>query len=197
MAKMMKRWIPVLLSVSLMMTLTGCVKVIDKGTEGQYTGEVAFDATADSSSDWAQISDEITNGAVDLADLLKGDGIGTETVAVKTEATVTELITKGPKNILALEIEGYDGEEEIQLQIGSVYSGTALRDIQTVKTFENFTNQTEWSQYAKALNAEMHTQIVEPLALDESVVGKKISVAGGAVQSGSVVTITPASLNVE
>jgi len=184
-------------AVCLAFTLTGCVKVIDKGTEGQYTGEVAFDASADSSSDWTKIADEISGNAVDLSEVLSGDGIGSGTAAVKGTGTVTELITKGPKNILALEIEGYDGSEEFQLQVGSVYSGTALRDIQSVKAFESFTNQTEWSQYAEALNAEMHAQIVEPLGIDDSIVGKKVTFTGGAVQSGSVVTITPASLSVE
>lgn len=181
--------------VCLAVTLTGCVKIIDKGTEGQYTGEVAFDASADSSSDWGQITEEITAAAVELSDVLNGDGIGSDTVAVKGTGTVKELITKGPKNILALEVEGC--EDEIQLQVGSVYSGTALRDIQTLKTFEDFTNQTEWSQYAKALNAEMHGQVVEPLAIDDSIVGKKVTFAGGATQSGGTVTITPASLSVE
>ena len=47
-------------------SLTGCVKVIDKGTEGQYTGEVAFDASADSSGDWGQISQEITDNAKEV-----------------------------------------------------------------------------------------------------------------------------------
>ena len=179
--------------VCLAVTLTGCVKIIEKGTEGQYTGEVAFDASADSSSDWTQIAEEITAAAVELSDVLNGDGIGS--AAVKGTGTVKELITKGPKNILALEVEGC--ADEIQLQVGSVYSGTALRDIQTLKTFEDFTNQTEWSQYAKALNAEMHGQVVEPLAIDDSIVGKKVTFTGGATQSGGTVTITPASLSVE
>ena len=181
--------------VCLAVTLTGCVKIIEKGTEGQYTGEVAFDASADSSSDWTQIAEEITAAAVELSDVLNGDGIGSDTAAVKGTGTVKELITKGPKNILALEVEGC--ADEIQLQVGSVYSGTALRDIQTLKTFEDFTNQTEWSQYAKALNAEMHAQVVEPLAIDDSIVGKKVTFTGGATQSGGTVTITPASLSVE
>ena len=58
-------------------SLTGCVKVIDKGTEGQYTGEVAFDASADSSGDWGQISQEITDNAKEIGSVLSGDGIGT------------------------------------------------------------------------------------------------------------------------
>ena len=183
-------------AVCLAFTLTGCVKIIDKGTEGEYTGEVAFDAAADSSSDWGQISAEIEEKAAEISEVM-GSGIGSEAVAVKGTATVTEYIEKGPKHILAITPDGYDGSETFMLQIGSVYSGTSLRDIQTLKIFENFTNQTEWSQYAKALNAEMHAQVVEPLGLDDSAVGKKVTFTGAATQSGSEVTITPSSLTVE
>jgi len=186
-----------LAAVCLLTTLTGCVKVIDKGTEGQYTGEVAFDAAADSSSDWTQIAEEISGNASDIVSLLSEDGIGSNTVAVKGSGTVTELITKGPKNILAVEIDSYDGQNTFQIQVGSVYSGTALRDVQTLKSFEAFTNQTEWSQYGKALNAEMHAQVIEPLAIDDSIVGKKVTFTGAATQSGTEVTITPSALTVE
>lgn len=193
---MKKRLVSVMTAVCLAFTLTGCVKIIDKGTEGEYTGEVAFDAAADSSSDWGQISAEIEEKAAEISEVM-GSGIGSEAVAVKGTATVKEYIEKGPKHILAITPDGYDGSETFMLQIGSVYSGTSLRDIQTLKIFENFTNQTEWSQYAKALNAEMHAQVVEPLGLDDSAVGKKVTFIGAATQSGSEVTITPSSLTVE
>ena len=193
---MRKELILAVAAITLSLSLTGCVKVIDKGTEGQYTGEVAFDASANSSDDWSQISAEIEGNASDLSEVLSGDGIGTA-AAVSGTGEVTEFISKGPKNILAVKLDGYDGDETFMVQIGSVYSGTAIRDIQTVKTFESFTNQTEWSAYAKALNAEMHAQVVEPLALDDSVVGKKVTFVGAATISGSEVTITPVALTVE
>jgi len=193
---MRKELILAVAAITLSLSLTGCVKVIDKGTEGQYTGEVAFDASANSSDDWSQISAEIEENASDLSEVLSGEGIGTA-AAVSGTGEVTEFISKGPKNILAVKIDGYDGDETFMIQIGSVYSGTAIRDIQTVKTFESFTNQTEWSAYAKALNAEMHAQVVEPLALDDSVVGKKVTFVGAATISGSEVTITPVALTVE
>ena len=193
---MKKRLVSVITAACIAFTLTGCVKVIEKGTEGQYTGEVAFDAAADSSSDWGQISTEIEEKASELSELM-ASGIGSTAAAVKGSGTIAEYIEKGPKHILAITPDGYDGSETFMLQIGTVYSGTALRDIQTLKVFENFTNQTEWSQYAKALNAEMHAQVVEPLGLDDSCVGKKVTFTGAATQSGKEVTITPSSLTVE
>ena len=43
----------------------------------------------------------------------------------------------------------------------------------------------------------MHSQVIEPLSLDDSVVGKKITFVGAATISGSEVTITPVTLSVE
>ena len=173
------------------------MKVIDKGTEGQYTGEVAFDASASSSGDWDAILSEITGAAQELSALdlsALGDG-----KAVNLKATVKEFVSKanGKKNSIIIQPEGYEGEYTFTVQLGSVYSGTVLRDLQTVKAFGSFTNQTEWSQYGKAINEQMHENVVAPLAIDESIQGKTISLTGGATASGKDVTITPVSLTVE
>lgn len=176
--------------------LTGCVKVIDKGTEAQYTGEEVFDASANSNSDWAQIMQDITDKAQDLTGLLNGDGID-KVAAVSGTAEVKEFESKanGKKNALILDMADYDGT--VKIQIGSIYSGTDVRDVQSIKVFEDFTNQTEWSQYGKALNALVDEQVVAPLALDDSVVGKKITFTGVASASGDEVTVTPVSMTVE
>ena len=195
--KNMKKTIVFVLAAAIAaVSLTGCVKIIDKGTEGEYTGEVAFDAAADSSSDWGQIVTEITDNAADLTELLNGDWDG-KAAAVKVTAPVKEYESKasGKKNALILDVEGYEGI--VKVQIGSIYSGTDVRDIQSLKKFESFTNQTEWSQYAKALNAELDAQVVSVLGLDDSAAGKTVTLTGAASRSGDEVTITPVSLTIE
>jgi len=193
---MKKKAMLLVAAAALAVCLTGCVKIIDKGTEGQYTGVEEFDAAADSSSDWSQVVEEITANAADISELLSGDGIG-KVAAVSGTAEAKEFESKanGKKNALILDIEGYDGT--VKIQVGSIYSGTDVRDIQTVKKFEDFTNQTEWSQYAKALNAEVDAQVVAPLSIDDSVVGKTVTFVGAASASGDEVTITPVSMSIE
>lgn len=181
----------------LVVFLALSMKVIDKGTEGQYTGIVAFDANASSSGDWSAILAEITANAqeitaLDLADLGTGK-------AVTFRATVNEFITKanGKKNSITVTPEGYTGTMTFTVQLGSVYSGTVLRDIQSIKAFGSFTNQTEWSQYGKAINSQMHETVVTPLNIDESIQGKTITIIGGATATGSEVTVTPVSITIE
>ncbi len=192
---MKKKLLLMLAGVMMALCVTGCVKVIDKGTEGQYTGETEFDASSNSGGDWDKIVAEITENAVDLAKKA-GEGID-KAAAVSVSAEVKEFESKanGKKNALILEVEGVD--DTVKVQVGSIYSGTDVRDVQTVKSFESFTNQTEWSQYAKALNAEVDSKVVVPLSIDDSIVGKSVTIVGAANESGGEITITPVSMTIE
>ena len=187
----------IVVCVALVAFLAMSAKVIDKGTEGQYTGEVAFDASASSSGDWDSVVSEITQNAQDIATMdlsALGDG-----KAVSLKGTVSAYVSKasGKKNSITVAPEGYSGSAVFSVQLGSIYSGTAVRDAQTVKAFADFTNQTEWSQYAKAINSQLDELVVAPLAIDESIQGKTVSVIGAATASGDEVTITPISMTIE
>ena len=113
--------------------------------------------------------------------------------------TVSEYVSKaaGKKNAIIVVPDGYSGDAIFSVQLGSIYSGTSVRDVQTKKVFGDFTNQTEWSQYAKALNEMLHERVVTPAGIDESIQGKKITVIGAATAAGNEVTITPVALTVE
>lgn len=179
--------------MAMSMTACGIVTVVPIGQEGSFTGQAEFDSSAQSSSDWASVVDEIKGKAVDAVGALGGDlGDGT---AVSGTAKITEFNTDTPKYYLLAEVDGYDGE--VRIQAGGVYSGTALRDTQTLKQFQDFTNQTEWSQYAKALNQEVDTQVVAPLSLDESAAGKTVTFVGAATESGGKIIITPVEMTIE
>lgn len=179
--------------VAVSVSACGIVTVVPIGQEGSFTGQEEFDSSAQSSSDWASVVDEVKSNAVDAAGALGGDlGGGT---AVSGTAKITEFNTDTPKYYLLVEVDGYDGE--VQIQAGGVYSGTALRDTQSLKGFQDFTNQTEWSQYAKALNQEVDAQVIAPLALDESAAGKTATFVGAATASGGKIVITPVELTIE
>ena len=98
---------------------------------------------------------------------------------------------------MAVTPENYSGSMQFVIQLGSIYTGTAVRDVQTVKSFGDFTNQTEWSQYAKALNSQVDKEVVSPLAINDSVKGKTVTVIGAATSSGNQVNVTPVSIVIE
>ena len=189
--------IPAIVVIALAVFLCMSCKVIDKGTESLYTNVVEFDASADSADDWSLVSEEITEKAKDITELdLSNLGVG---APVTIKGIVTDYVSKanGKKNSLVVAPEGYSGDAVISVQIGSIYSGTAVRDAQTLKAFGDFTNQTEWSQYAKALNSELDEKVVLPLALDENAKGKQIELTGVATASGNEVTVTPIAMTLQ
>ena len=194
---MKKKIIWIVLAVVLVVFLALSAKVIDKGTEGQYTGEVAFDASASSGDDWSAVLGEITGKAEDIASVdlaALGDG---RAVTLKGTVTGYESKASGKKNTITVAPEGYAGDAVFTVQLGSIYSGTAIRDTQTVKAFGDFTNQTEWSAYAKALNSEMHDKVVVPLNIDEGIQGKTVTIVGAATGSGKDINITPVAITIE
>lgn len=195
---MKKRIVHILALVLAVGTLTGCgiVKVVPIGEEAEFSGKKEFNSAEESGNDWAQVVEEITGSAKDIAEVLNGDGAGNG-AAVSGKAQIVEFNTDTPKYYLLITPEGYTGDTEVKIQAGGVYSGTAVRDVQTLKGFESFTNQTEWSQYGKALNKEVDAQVVAPLALDESVAGKTVTFVGAAVENNGSVSITPVSMTIE
>ena len=187
----------IVVCVALVVFLAMSAKVIDKGTEGQYTGEVAFDASASSGDDWDAVLAEITGKAEDIASVdlsALGDG---KAITMKGTVSGYESKASGKKNTMTVAPEGYSGDAVFTVQLGSIYSGTAIRDTQTVKAFGDFTNQTEWSAYAKALNSEMHEKVVAPLAIDEGIQGKTVTITGAATGSGADINITPVAITIE
>ena len=197
---MKKRLALALAAFGACVTLTGCsfVTVVPIGQESEYTGQKKFDSSEESSSDWEQIVAEITGEAKDAVEVLNGEGVGTA-AAVSGTAKIAKYDGEKSKKYLVLELDGYTGSAAVMIQIGGPNSTTGIRDVQTVKNFESFANQTEWSQYAKALNKESVANVCDPLGLDASSEGKTVSFIGGAQKSSTStdIIITPVSLSIE
>ena len=195
---MKSRRILAVLAACTAVTFTGCgvVTVVPIGEEASYTGKQEFDSAAESEGDWSSVVADISQKAQDLVELLNGDGI-TETTAVKGTGKIKEYNTDTPKHYLVVEQDGFTGTKEIRVRTDGPNSSTAIRDLQSLKNFESFTNQTEWSSYGKELNKQALAQVIDPLEIDESVVGKTVTFTGGAEAGADAVTITAVELTIE
>lgn len=195
---MKSRRILAVLAACTAVTFTGCgvVTVVPIGEEASYTGKQEFDSAAESEGDWSSVVADISQKAQDLVELLNGDGI-TETTAVKGTGIIKEYNTDTPKHYLVVELDGFTGTKEIRVRTDGPNSSTAIRDLQSLKNFESFTNQTEWSSYGKELNKQALAQVIDPLEIDESVVGKTVTFTGGAEAGADAVTITAVELTIE
>ena len=174
--------------------LVPCI-AIPAGTEGDYTGEVQFDASAEAAGDWELIAEELTGTAQPLVDTLASAANGSA-YCVSFTGTVEEYNTDSPKGYLVVSVEGVD-DKEVRVQVGSVFSGTTVRDCQTSKAYEDFTNQTEWSQYAKTVNDEVMTNVIEPLGDLSALVGKTVEIVGCFTPESTTVTVTPVAITAQ
>lgn len=197
--------------LSVIAMSAGCVKIIDKGTEGQYTGKTVFSAEDTAEQLWEDITANITENAVELNTLLtEADGKFTsvaETYGVNGKANypvhgtgVVELVdTSKSAGYLVVKLDGYEGEEEVRIQVGPTFKNKdMLGDSQTVTGFGDYTNQTEWGQVKDALIEKVTTEVIEPIDVN-SLEGNTVEFTGafGASVGSSDILIIPVELNVK
>jgi predicted lipoprotein len=190
-----KKVVSLLLAGVLAVSASGCgiVKVIPKGTEADYTGEQKIDTSATAGEDWKAVQEDVIAKAQDLSEIKPENG---KSYAVKFTGKVDEYNTDSPKGYLAVTVE--DVSDSIRVATGKVISGTAIRDSQSVKEFKNFTNQTEWSAYAKDLNQQALENVISANQIGADTVGKTIEVVGCfTTASNKTITVVPVSIKVQ
>lgn len=90
-----------------------------------------------------------------------------------------------------------DGMADVDLQIGPVIRGTALRDALPFVSFGSFVNQIDYAKFGRALNAYVDRTVLSGLPRDQ-LVGRTVSVVGalpGAAANARPL-VTPATFTV-
>lgn len=196
-------------------TMTGCMKVVKIGEEAQYTGKTEFNAGDNVAEIWeSQAVPELQGKAVELADFLteaNGDlkslvdqygkySMGTSgeiNYVVKGTGTITEVNQEKKAGYMTLKLEGYEGTEEISIQIGSVYKGSSIRDSLDIIKFGDYTNQQDWAAISQSINKLVDEQVVQP-ADPASLQDKTVSFVGCfTANDNTTVLITPVELEVK
>ncbi|MDU6346960.1 MAG: DUF2291 domain-containing protein [Clostridium sp.] len=196
-------------------SLTGCVKVVKIGEEGKLTGEVAFNADSDVESIWqSKAVPELTEKAVDLNTFLtesKGDlktladqygkySMGTSgelNYVVKGTAEVVKVDQTKKAGVMDVKLQGYDGPETIQLQIGSVFKGSAVRDSLNFIKYEDYKNQVQWANVSQSIHTVIQKQVLDPLNV-ASLTGKTVEFVGCfTVDGNDKLLITPVQMTVK
>lgn len=98
------------------------------------------------------------------------------TIATRFEGRIIAANTTSRAATVDVDIDG-DGVADAVVQIGPVIRGTALRDGLDFVSFNAFTNQIDYAQFAKSLNTLMAETVLAKLPR-EDLAGRKISVVG-------------------
>ena len=192
---------------------TSCVKVVKTGEEDKLTGKVTFDANTNVSELWdTDLLPELLNRAVDLSDLVdnaKGDfanvsdmglytmgDTGDLNFTVKDEATVIENHSDKKAGYLTLSVDSVPSDQVIQLQVGTLFKGTAIRDNLTSVSFDDYQNQIEWGGVSHSLNDKVLDTVIDDKILNLTE-GSKINFTGCfTVSKTGDIVITPIKIEV-
>lgn len=207
----------VLVLAVLTMNLTGCVKIVKTGEEAALTGATEFNAGDDVANFWettalpemeakaAELSEVLTTAGGDLSSLSgeeyakysMGDK-GELTYTIKGSGTISEVVTDKKAGYIVVTLDNYSGPEKVQIQIGTVFKGTSVRDSLNFIDFNDYTNQIEWAAVSQEINTLIQTNVIDPIGYDAFQTGGKVTFLGAFTVSGNdEIIITPTELSME
>jgi predicted lipoprotein len=198
---------------ALLLLLSGCKIVSNKDLVAEEkNASDTFDANAYVAKVWTP--KEIENfkaKAIDLATLLpaieadpnkagqtygRGGGEGNPwSYEVKGEGKVTAVDVESRRGLMSVEIATKDGLRPLDLQIGPVVFGTALRDSLPFVHFGDFVNQIQFAQVSRAFN-DRATKDLRGAFDPKTIVGKSVAFYGAATQgsAASKMSVTPIAI---
>ena len=205
----------VMLCLVMIVSLTGCVKVVEIGHEDEITGTKRFDAAGSVEAIWqSQAVPELKEKAVDLSKLLTESNGTLQSVAgkygkysmgtsgelsfiVKGNGKVTEINTEKRAGYMSVQLEGYSGPIAVKLQIGPVFKGSAIRDSLSFIKYEDYTNQVDWAKISQSIHDVVAKDVIEPANVS-SLMGKTVEFTGCfTVDKPDEILVTPAELIVK
>ena len=204
-----------LIGTLVMTTMTGCIKVVKIGEEGALTGQTEFNAGDNVAEFWeSEALPELEENAVDLGEFLteaNGDltslaekygtySMGTSgelSYTVKGTGTVETVNTESKAGTMTVKLDGYEGSEVVQIQVGSVIKGASVRDSLSFIKFGDYTNQQDYAAVSQSINNIIQEDVINPESAAD-LTGKTISFIGCfTVSDNATVLITPVELTAE
>jgi len=213
---MKKKIVSLVLVCAMAMTLmSGCIKVVKIGEEGELTGETEFNAGDNVAEFWeSEALPELKDEAVDLAEFLaeaKGDlnsladqygtySMGTSgelSYTVKGTGTVEAVDTESQAGTMTIKLKDYSGAEEVKIQIGNVIKGSSIRDSLSFIKFGDYTNQQDYAAVSQSINEIVLEDVINPDSAKD-LEGKTITFFGCfTVSDNTTVLITPVEITEE
>ncbi len=197
---------------TILLPLSGCKIVADKDLVAEEKHSAAFDANAFVEKVWTpKAVEDFKAKAVDLATLLpaieadpnqagqtygRGGGEGNPwSYEVKGEGKVTAVDVESRHGLMTVEITTKDGPRPVDLQIGPVIFGTALRDSLPFVHFGDFVNQIQFAQISRAFN-DRATKDLRSAFDPKTILGKTVAFYGAATQAAAAgkLSVTPIAI---
>lgn len=190
-----------ILLIAALLCLCGCTIVpIEEvqgtgGGSGSYLGDSSFDPDAYAAENWEKIVGDVMEKAQPMAEVLAayktdksaaGSQYGIRTIdddtapwnyIVSDEVKVLEVNRDSKKGRMSVDSAPFDGTEDYVIQVGPIFTGSAIRDAAEFIKFGDFKNQITFGDLGKSINKYANEKVIEPMKLDDKV-GATLDVYG-------------------
>jgi predicted lipoprotein len=113
---------------------------------------------------------------------------------ISGEARIISLNTESRNGTADLDLQPYDDQPDLKMQIGPVIRGTSIRDSLDFISFDNFGNQIEYAQFSSQLNDKVTQEVLNEFNF-ENLLDKEINFKGVAVEDSSEIILTPVEID--
>jgi len=145
----------------------------------------------------AEITEVLKELKVNVDDAGKKYGIRSSDVGsawnfiVRGKGKVLKVNRESRNGTLDIDLEAYDGNKDIILQIGPVFKGTSIRDSLDFIKFDDFKNQMVFASISNSMNKQVRDKVVSKLDID-NISGKEIEFTGAfTFESSGDIVVTP------
>ncbi|MBP2070956.1 DUF2291 family protein [Thermoanaerobacterium butyriciformans] len=220
MNKKISIFVMVLLSFTIFMTGCKLLTVVPLSKDNNSTtanrfNRSNFDANAYVNKVWdSKAIPYFEEKAVDLSELLKSvngsfseagkkygltnaSSVGSYDFVVKGKVKVVKVNAQLRARTLECALPGYNGNIKITLQIGPVFTSSAIRDSLSFVKFEDFQNQVIFDSVSDAFNKHVYDNVISKIDVN-TLVGKNLTFIGAFTgDDPSNISIIPVELKID
>ncbi len=176
-----KRYLLTALMVCLLIpVLNGCVIVrhSDLEAEGPAGDQLKYSAEAYREENWDKVVKNIIDRSSDAVEVLAaveadvdvaGEKYGRRAqqagsawnFGIAGKAKIVKVNTELKAGTVLLDLEPYDGEADLTMQVGPVFRTNTLRDFTDFIKFDDFSNQVEYANLTGAFNKAVSETVID------------------------------------
>ncbi|QTL98688.1 DUF2291 family protein [Iocasia frigidifontis] len=114
---------------------------------------------------------------------------------VKGKGKILSVNTESRNGTIDLDVEPFDQNQDLTIQIGPVIRGSSIRDSLNYISFNNFGNQIEYAKFSTAINKKINKEFLQNINFEE-LEGSVIDFQGVFVVQSSEIVLTPVKIEV-
>lgn len=114
---------------------------------------------------------------------------------VEGKGKILSVNTESRNGTIDLDVEPFDQDQDLTIQIGPVIRGSSIRDSLNYISFNNFGNQIEYAKFSTAINKKINNELLQNINFEE-LEGSVVDFQGVFLIQSSEIILTPVKIEV-